>query len=74
MRVAFLYVHYAVFYRDLEGIISEQGVQIVYETLNRSIITDSPNIAKTAQIMKNSTAVSWRIDEIYDLVKGKWVY
>jgi putative transposase len=38
------------------------------------VIKYSPAIAKTAQTRKRPTAGSWRMDEIYIKVKGKWCY
>jgi len=33
-----------------------------------------PDIAKTAQTKKQTTAIFWRMDETYIKVRGKWTY
>lgn len=76
IRNAILYAvfFYAVSYRDLEEIMAEHGVQVDHATLNRWVVKYSPDIARTAQIRKHSTAASRRMDETYIKVKGKWMY
>lgn len=70
----FFYARYSVSYRDLEEIMAERGVRIDHATLNRWDVKHSPDIAKTAQIRKHSTAGSWQMDETYIMIKGKWMY
>ncbi|MEM8952422.1 MAG: IS6 family transposase, partial [Pseudomonadota bacterium] len=43
-------------------------------TLNRWVIDYSPRVAEEAQKRKISTSRSWRVDETYQKVKGRWVY
>lgn len=70
----FFYVRYGVSSRDLEEIMAERGVEIDYATLNRWVVKFSPLIAANAQSRKKPTAPSWRMDETYIKVRGKWVY
>lgn len=74
LNAVFFYVRYAVSYRDMEEIMAERGVRVDHATLNRWVIKYSPAIAKTAQMKKRSTDRSWRMDETYIKVKGKWAY
>ncbi len=74
LYAVFFYVRYAVSYRDLEEILAERGVQVDHATLSRWVVKNSPSIAKAAQMRKQPTARSWRMDETYIKVKGKWVY
>lgn len=74
LYAVFFYVRYAVSYRDLEEIMVERGVNVDYATLNRWVVKYSPEIAKAAQIKKCPTGQSWRMDETYIKVKGKWTY
>ena len=74
LYAVFFYVRYAVSYRDLEEIMAERGVQVDHATLNRRVVKYSPDIAKAAQMRKQPTAGSWRMDETYIKVKGKWAY
>lgn len=70
----FFYLRYPVSYRDLEEIMQERGVDVDHATLNRWVIRYSPLIAAQAQTKKRPTARSWRMDETYIKVKGKWMY
>ena len=70
----FFYLRYPVSYRDLEEIMQERGVDVDHATLNRWVVKYSPAIAAQAQRKKRPTAKSWRMDETYIRVKGKWMY
>jgi putative transposase len=70
----FFYVRYAVSYRDLEEIMAERSVVVDHATLNRWVVKYAPLIAAQAQARKRPTASSWRMDETYIKVKGRWTY
>ncbi len=74
LYAVFFYVRYAVSYRDLEEIMAERGVEVDHATLNRWVVRYAPLIAAQAHKRKQKTAVSWRMDETYIKVKGKWTY
>jgi putative transposase len=74
LYAVFFYVRYGVSYRDLEEIMGERGVKVDHATLNRWVIDYSPSIAAQAKKCKRAAATSWRTDETYVKVKGKWVY
>ncbi|MFS4581494.1 IS6 family transposase [Phaeobacter sp. C3_T13_0] len=66
LYAVFFYVRYSVSDRDLEEIVQERGVNVDQAILNRWVVN--------AQARKRSTAISWRMDETYLKVKGKWTY
>ena len=68
------YVRYGVSYRDLEEIMAEHGVAVDHATLNRWVVKFSPLIAASAQAKKKPIAISWRMDETYIKVRGKWTF
>lgn len=74
LHAVFFYVHYAVSYRDLEEIMTERGVHVDHATLNRWVVKFAPLIADRARARKRPTASSWRMDETYIRVKGRWTY
>lgn len=74
LHAVFFYLRYAVSYRDLEEIMAERGVKVDHATLNRWVVKFAPLIAARAQARKRPTATSWRMDETYIRVKGKWTY
>lgn len=74
LYAVFFYLRYAVSYRDLEEIMAERGVTVDHATLNRWVVRFAPRIAAQAQARKRPPATSWRMDETYIKVKGKWAY
>jgi putative transposase len=74
LYVVFFYLRYPGFYRDLEEIMEERGVDVDHGTLNRWVVKFAPLMAAQAQSRKKPAAESWRIDETYIKVKGKWTY
>tara|TARA_B100000795_G_scaffold249085_1_gene216364 strand:- start:434 stop:1057 length:624 start_codon:yes stop_codon:yes gene_type:complete len=74
LYAVFFYVCYAVSYRDLEEIMGERGIHVDHATLNRWVLKYSLGIAETAQVRKQPTARSWRMDETYIKIKGRWMY
>lgn len=74
LYAVFFYVRYGVSYQDLEEIMAERGVEVDHATLNRWVVKFSPLVAVNAQARKRPTAISWRMDETYIKVRGKWTY
>ncbi|MFB8344810.1 IS6 family transposase [Brucella cytisi] len=74
LYAVFFYVRYSVSYLDLQEIMAERGVDVDHATLNRWVVRYSPQIADQAHKRKRSTLGSWRVDETYIKVKGKWSY
>ncbi|KAB2662323.1 IS6 family transposase [Brucella tritici] len=74
LYAVFFYVRYSVSYRDLQEIMAERGIEIDHATLNRWVVRYSPQIAAQAQRRKRPTLGSWRVDETYIKIKGKWSY
>lgn len=74
LYAVYFYLRYTVSYRDLEEIMAERGVCVDHATLNRWVVKYSPMISARAQSKKRPTPRSWRMDETYVRVRGKWVY
>ena len=74
LYAVFFYVRYGVSYRDLEETMAERGAEVDHATLNRWVVKYAPQIAANAQARKRPTACSWRMDETYIRVRGKWTY
>jgi putative transposase len=70
----YFYLRYPVSYHDLEEIMQERGVDVDHATLNRWVIEYAPLVAEEAQKRKAPTSRSWRMDETYLKVKGRWMY
>lgn len=74
LYAVFFYVLYAMSCRDLEAIMVERGVIVDHATLNRWGVKFSPQIAANAESSKCATANSWRMEESYIWVRGRWTY
>jgi transposase-like protein len=68
------YLQFPISYRDLECMLSDRGVQVDHTTLFRWIQAYAPEIDKRIRPHLRMTNGSWRVDETYIRVKGKWVY
>ncbi len=74
LHAVYFYLRYPISLRDLEEILAERGVAVDHATLNRWVTKFSPLIAIEAQKRKRPVAISWRMDETYIKVRGKWTY
>lgn len=74
LYVVYFYVRYGVSYRDLEDIVAERGVAVDHATLNRWVEKYAGDIADEAYRRTGPTCRSWRMDETYIKLKGKWTY
>ena len=68
------YCRYALSYRDLEEIMQERGVEVDHSTINRWVLKYAPELEKRIRPHLRGTNDSWRVDETYIKVKGRWKY
>ncbi len=69
------YCKYGISYRDLEEMMLERGVELDHTTIYRWVQHYAPEIEKRLRwYWKPSMGYSWRVDETYVKVKGKWTY
>lgn len=69
------YTAYSLSYRDVEELMLERGTHVDHATLNRWVIEFSPKLeAVFRRRYKQKVGMSWRMDETYVKVKGKWHY
>lgn len=61
-------------YRDLELILQDRGVEIAHTTLFRWVRAYAPEIEKRIRPHLRASNGSWRVDETYVRVKGRWMY
>src|SRR3954470_5208791 len=61
-------------YRQLEEMMGERGVAVDHATLNRWVIKYAPEFAKEFRHRQCLVGRSWRLDETYVKIKGKWAY
>ena len=69
------YCKYGISYRDLEEMMLERGIEVDHTTLFRWVQQYAPEIEKRLRwYYKPGLAESWKVDETYVKVKGKWKY
>jgi transposase-like protein len=68
------YVAYPISYRQLEDMMGERGVAVAHATLNRWVIKYAPEFEKQFRRRQRPVGRSWRLDETYVKIKGKWAY
>jgi len=68
------YLRYALSYRDLAEILSERGLGVVASTIYRWVQAFAPELDKRIRPHLKMSNDSWRVDETYVKVRGKWLY
>ena len=68
------YLKYPLSYRNLKEMMLERGIQVNHSTIMRWVHQYSPEIEKRIRRHLRPTNDSWKVDETYIKVKGKWKY
>ena len=68
------YLRYGLSYRDLEEMMFERGIKVDHTTIYRWVQAYSPELDKRCRRHLKPTNDSWRTDETYVKVRGKWKY
>ncbi len=59
--------------RDVEGLFAERGLSVDRTAFWRWVRRYAPELEQRLRVHRHLTNDSWRVDEIYVRVKGKWV-
>jgi transposase, IS6 family len=68
------YCKYGISYRDLAEMMQERGVEVDPSTIFRWVQRYAPEIEKRLRRFQGSRSGSWRVDETYVRVGGRWRY
>ena len=68
------YLRFSLSYRDVEELLAERGLSVDHVTVWRWVQRYAPEIQRRLRPRLRPTNDSWRVDETYIRVKGKWVY
>ena len=68
------YLRYALSYRDLAEMMSERGLSVDHSTIFRWVQRYAPELDKRCRPHLKPTNDSWRVDETYVKVRGRWMY
>src|ERR1700737_484202 len=68
------YLRFSLSYREVEELLAERGLHADHVTVWRWVQRYAPEMARRLRARLRLTNDSWRVDETYIRVKGKWVY
>ena len=68
------YITYRLSYRDLVAMMAERGLAVSHTTILRWVIRYVPEFEKRWSRRARKVHSSWRVDETYIRVRGKWHY
>ena len=66
------YLRFSLSYRDVEELVRERGLSVDHVTVWRWVQCYAPQIERRLRPHLKPTNKSWRVDETYIRVKGKW--
>ena len=68
------YLRYSLSLRDVEELLDERGLQADHTTVWRWVQRYGPELEQRLRRHLKSTNKSWRVDETYVRVQGRWCY
>lgn len=74
MQALRYYLAYKLSYREIEEMFAERNIHFDHSTLNRWVIKYAPQLEAVFRKRKRRVSGSWRMDETYIKIKGRWVY
>src|SRR5215510_14377039 len=68
------YLRFSLSYRDVEELLAERGLLVDHVTVWRWVQRYAPEMERRLRSKLKPTNDSWRVDETYIRIKGKWRY
>ena len=68
------YLRFKLSFRDLVEMMAERGISLAHTTIMRWIQRYVPEFEKRWNRFARQTGRSWRVDETYVKIKGRWTY
>lgn len=68
------YLRYKLSLRDLVEMMAERGLSLAHTTILRWVKCYTPEFVKRWNGFAKPAGTSWRVDETYLKIRGKWVY
>ena len=68
------YLRYSLSFRDVEELLAERGLGADHTTVWRWVQRYAPELEQRMRRHLKSTNKSWRVDETYIRIKGRWCY
>jgi len=68
------YLRYKLSFRDLTEMMAERGLSLAHTTIMRWVKHFTPEFVKRWNCLAMAAGQSWRVDETYVRIRGKWAY
>jgi hypothetical protein len=68
------YLRFRLSYRDLVEMMAERGLSMAHTTIMRWVHHYAPEFERRWNRFARPVGTSWRVDERYVKIRGKWVY
>jgi len=68
------YLRFSLSYRDLEEMMAERDLAVDHSTIARWVLRYAPELNKRIRRELRDPNRSWRVDETYIRVGGRWTY
>ena len=65
---------YPLSYRNIEELMEERGADLDHSTVQKWVVHYAPQLEQTFRKREKAVGKSWKMDETYIKVNGKWVY
>ena len=65
---------YPLSYPNIEELMDDRGDDVDHSTVQKWVIYYAPQLEQSFKKRKKLVGISWRMDETYIKVNGKWVY
>src|SRR3981081_1487554 len=74
LLAVWLYLRFSLSYRDVEELLADRGLHADHVTIWRWVQRYAPELERRLRSRLKPTNDSWRVDETYIRIKGKWGY
>jgi putative transposase len=69
-HAVWLYLRFTLSYRDVEELLAERGIEILYETVRRSVLKFGPIFARNLRRLRPRPTRTWCLDEMVISIRG----
>jgi putative transposase len=73
-RAVWMYLRFALSYRDVEELLAERGITVAYESIRRWVLTFAPKIARRLRAQRPKPDNRWHLDEVFVRIGGRQMY
>ena len=74
LQAVYFKLRFTLSYRDVEELMSIRGIKVDHSTIQRWVFKFSKKVEKNMHRRKKQVCDSWRMDETYIKVKGRYAF